>query len=80
MIKQKALFNESYRIAERVKSLSCFVQNDIDKMLEDGHITKEDIIKARQDAREQYNNAIKALYNHRNEVLEFLDDKIICAT
>lgn len=73
---QEQLFDETKILANRIQSFAGFVQNDITEMITDGHITIEDIIQARKDVQAQYNQAVKDLYAHRNEILEFFDKVI----
>ena len=67
---QEELFDEIKYAATRTDSLKGFVQNDFERMILDGYLTKEELQRAVKDAEDQFNNVIGHLIVLRDEVME----------
>lgn len=58
MIETEKLFNQINKLSTRVSQLSHIVQNDFDRMLEDGYITKEELVGSIPEVELDFNNVI----------------------
>ena len=76
MKSQETLFDEAKELAGRIETLAYFMQNDIDLMMKDGHLTKDKLKTMHEEMEKSYNKKIKELYNQRNENLKYLENKI----
>lgn len=71
-MKTEKLFNQINKLGTRVSQLSCMVQNDFDRMLEDGYTTKEELVGTIPEVQKEFNNVIFEL-----QELEQIKNKII---
>lgn len=65
-------FNEINELAEFIKVLSGFVQNDFDRMIADGHATAASIREAYDSAQHNFDFAVTELTRHRSAVLRII--------
>lgn len=67
---QEQLFNEIKALSLRVDTLKGFVQNDIDRLLEDGYTTRTEIIRSVSEAEHFFEKCGKEL--------ESLKIRVVC--
>ena len=70
----KQLFTEWNLACGRLRLLSSFVQNDFDRMLQDGYVTKEDIKKSIPEFNELYSKAITQIFELKTEIEKVLNE------
>jgi hypothetical protein len=74
-IYQEELFDDWKEDCHKLELLSGFVQNDLDRMLKDGMITKEDIKNSIVDFKEQYDKRIDHISELRRRIIDYLIKK-----
>lgn len=72
-MKQEQLFNEWESACNKLKMIKSFVQNDFDRMLQDGYVTKEDIKKSIPEFNELYLKAITEISELKTETEKLLN-------
>ena len=70
---QKQLFNEWESACNNLEMLKSYVQNDFDRMLQDGYVTKEDIKKSIPEFNELYLEAITKISELKTETEKLLN-------
>lgn len=66
---QKDIFNEIVAMKHRMQMLAGFVQNDFERMLQDGTVTKEEIAVSVLDVEREFEKT--------KEMLDSLQEKVI---
>ncbi len=69
---QEKLFNEIKAMQYRIQGLAAYVQNDFERMLEDGTITKETINAEITEMDEQYDKFINELNKLRKQARDLM--------
>lgn len=69
---QEALFERIKVISQRVYLLNGFVQNDFTRMLDDGTITKEELIASLRDVDDSFDKVIDQLHRAKEDVLNVI--------
>lgn len=76
MDKQEEIFYAIKALGEKVKTLSGFVQNDFDRLIEDGYVTADELRLSIQDVNDQFESAANELNALRENVLLCLNAAI----
>ena len=71
---QEYLFNEIILTAARVNDLKAHVQNDFDRLIQDGYLSKEQLLEGCANISEQFDTTIKELFKLKFGVLKYIKD------
>jgi hypothetical protein len=69
---QERIFNDILRLKNDIHTLSAYIQNDISLMLEDGKITKNEIIESIKDMDKDFDKFITEVNELREQSREML--------
>jgi hypothetical protein len=74
--KQEELFNEWNQKCSNLKVLKSFIQNDFNKMLSDGFITKKELLNAQKDFNKLFTNNMIEFNKLVTNINDLIDDVI----
>ncbi len=69
---QEELFNKIIKQKSKIQNLAGYVQNDFNRMLEDGTATKEDIKNDIKNVEQDFDDFIKTIEELKQETIETL--------
>ncbi len=72
-MEQEELFNEIKNLKHRTSILSSYIQNDFNRLLNDGLIDKEQIKNSINDMQEDYDNLINYLILLKKQSTELME-------
>ena len=72
---QEELFNDMRSFKFRAQNLAGYVQNDFDKLLEDGCCEKEDILYSMKNLQEDFNSFVEDYRETVKECLKYMSTK-----
>ena len=73
MNSQQDIFDRIVFLSKRVDTLKGFVQNDFEKMISDGFVTKQDITSSIKDIEGYFNECIGELISLRDETKQCVE-------
>ena len=73
---QEEIFNDIKRLAIRVDTLKGFVQNDIQRMLDDGTITREELNRAAEQCYDAFDEVMDELRVNQLDACNLIDSFI----
>ena len=71
---QEHLFNKIILSAARVNDLKGCVQNDFDRLIQDGYLSKEELFESCSNIDQQFDATVKELFRLKLEVLKYIKD------
>jgi hypothetical protein len=72
-LSQEQIFIQWESTCNKLKSLKSFVQNDFNRMLHDGYVTKENIKESILEFNELYSNALNEISGLKTEIEKLLN-------
>lgn len=73
---QETLFEEWKETCERLKNLSCYFQNDFDRIIEDEYVTVSDIYDGLNQFSVSYEDLMKRLKDLKHYAEDLMESKI----
>lgn len=73
---QEELFNEIIFMKEKIQFLASYLQNDFEKMIEDGHVTNEILTDSIVNMKKDFSDVINKLIKLREESTNLIDSFI----
>lgn len=73
--KQLELFQTFEGLFLDIENLRCYVQNDLDQLIEDGYTTPDTIVQSSYEAYYRFDQCIAKLTNLKTDVVSLLQSK-----